>query len=706
MATEIIEYRYPYNPEGNNPECHIDKEEKQINAVNINYRFVLPNQAPFFKEGLIVYSISEKRNLVLDTDFILTHRFKSASEVLKRDIYGSLTLINNDILGTLLLSYSTLGGVYSNRDLETLAGLSGIMVGRRYVDWEDIVDVPDEFPPYYHKHDVKDINDIDKLIEAIDGITDVLSGETHPNHKHPMEAIDGLLDRFDLTVSSTENVVYTPIDSIVLRDYPTVIALTYPKPNSTVVFVTEILITNNININRLLVFGSYRNDMGVGDDWKVSKVISDNDFFTKKFSGSYTERGEPILYLKRKEGDWGTVTVSVIKTIYSIPTKDLLTGEYIFEKATTLVGTPRDILYDVYRHEVEEVDNDLTKLAERVTVNEGDISNLETDLGKTKGRVTVNEGDISNLETDLKKTKDRVTTNENDISDLETDLGKTKDRVSVNENDISDLETDLGETKGRVTVNESDISKLRSDLTTTNGNVTTNKNDISKLRTDLTSTNGNVTTNKKDIAALDERVSANEDAIDGGDNSLVSRVTANEKDISKLQTDLTTTNRNVTTNKNDISKLRTDLTTTNGNVTTNKNDISKLRSDLTTTNGNVTTNKNDISKLRSDLTTTNGNVTTNRNDISKLRSDLSTTNGNVTTNKNDISRLRTDLTAVTNRVNTLESTVSTLSQTVSNLEQELKNYLRLTGGTLTGTLNTRAISTTGNISVRGRVITS
>ena len=387
MSDTSTEFKYPYNPEGNLPECIIENELATITYVDENYIFVVPRQSPFFKEDLIIHSEILDRNLVIEEDYILSHKFAGASKQLEKDIYGSITLIGVGRRDVLHLTYSTLGGDYTYRDQDALRSLTGIMTGQRYVNWDDIVDPPHQFPPVEHLHDAEDIKDMDDVVDALDRISDLISGETHPSHRHTMDKIDGLVEALAKCVSNDKNIFYDTIDPVAIKGFEKVIAITMPASSISVCSVTEILINDGVKSNRLLAFGEVEDGKGVGGDWKYIRVISDNDNFLNRVSGSYSETGNPILYLESKASAWPDCTLTIVKTVYSDYEDEFLTGIYSVQTATTLVGNikSKDLIcyirnLDPILEDIETIGDLINALDDRVEQNEKDIAAINRDL--------------------------------------------------------------------------------------------------------------------------------------------------------------------------------------------------------------------------------------------------------------------------------------------------------------------------------------
>lgn len=125
-------------------------------------------------------------------------------------------------------------------------------------------------------------------------------------------------------------------------------------------------------------------------------------------------------------------------------------------------GCYTDLLFA--QKKIENLENDLDALEQRVTTAEGEINNLQSDLTALTNRVSTAETNITNLQ-------GRMTTAENDIDTLQTNVTNLTSRVTTAEGKIDENTTNISvnETAINNIVNgTTKLSYLRA--TNTNGN--------------------------------------------------------------------------------------------------------------------------------------------------------------------------------------------------------------------------------------------
>ena len=206
---------YQYDPFGNYPPNLITNEHHSVTppTASDQANFIVPDAAPFFALGLIVRSGPAPTDPVLveGTDYILTHRFVEASQFLNRQIYGSITFLNQMYSGMVWLTYQTLGGTYTLDDYSIVENLTRSLYSIRVVTWTQVVPLVAAFPPLPHPHNVADLTGMADVVVVLNSILTALqqSGgnvntlattlQTHLNavSSHSKSQVGlGLLDNF------------------------------------------------------------------------------------------------------------------------------------------------------------------------------------------------------------------------------------------------------------------------------------------------------------------------------------------------------------------------------------------------------------------------------------------------------------------------------------------------------------------------------
>lgn len=172
---------YPVDYTGLLASNQVQGEQQIITPPGLRrYHFMVPRFAPFYENGLTI-SLRDINNvihpLVKGVDFYLTHKFMDASLATMHPIYGSITFLRRDIVGTVILTYQTLGGVWTIDDQAILQILAETSRNPRETTWEQVVERPIDFPVVDHEWNLDDMVGAKEIVQGIAGIeAAILSG--------------------------------------------------------------------------------------------------------------------------------------------------------------------------------------------------------------------------------------------------------------------------------------------------------------------------------------------------------------------------------------------------------------------------------------------------------------------------------------------------------------------------------------------------
>lgn len=170
----------PFDPTGKAASNRISSERQTISAPGwSNFYFIIPKLAPYFQESLVVVHHPSGRRLYEGVDFLCSHKFHDASLACGKPIYGSLTFFDKTLAGVVELTYQTIGGEWVIDEQTIQEILSNKLVNPRITTWEEVVEVPREFPVIDHEWDLVDMVGASAIVEKLEGIRDaiILAGE-------------------------------------------------------------------------------------------------------------------------------------------------------------------------------------------------------------------------------------------------------------------------------------------------------------------------------------------------------------------------------------------------------------------------------------------------------------------------------------------------------------------------------------------------
>lgn len=185
MATNTV-VSYPFDPEGTAPSNLITGEVQVLDPPNYSdFYFLIPRAAPFFANSLEIVKIDEARQLVRGQDYTPSYRFNDASSQCASDLYGAITILKRSMAGGVRMKYQTLGGPWTIDEQKILELLSNAQRDPRITTWEQVVEMPERFPPIDHAWDVVDMVGMSKVVEVLYDIVSAIqdqAGAALPAH--------------------------------------------------------------------------------------------------------------------------------------------------------------------------------------------------------------------------------------------------------------------------------------------------------------------------------------------------------------------------------------------------------------------------------------------------------------------------------------------------------------------------------------------
>jgi len=146
---------------------NLKTETHVVSAINgVNYQFIVPDWAPFFKTGFSVFHEESGRYLVDGEDFFFSHYFEAADVAMAEKVYGSITLLDVNMTGTFHLQLQSLGGDFVTNVTQALESGLSTLADLQTVLWEDLI-TPPTFPPTSHQHVVTDMDGVNRVIEEM-----------------------------------------------------------------------------------------------------------------------------------------------------------------------------------------------------------------------------------------------------------------------------------------------------------------------------------------------------------------------------------------------------------------------------------------------------------------------------------------------------------------------------------------------------------
>ena len=171
---------YTFDPHARVPANLITNERHTLTPKNgYTFHYIIPDYAPFYIKDLKVYKKTQqgaKTYLVEGVDFVVGYEFLQAVNSTGIPVYGAISFINRNLTGDIYLDYRTVGGAWTisqNKIAEIIADLQYNPV---ITTWEQVANIPYQFPPTAHSHDIQDMTSFADLLNVLRRLGENLQG--------------------------------------------------------------------------------------------------------------------------------------------------------------------------------------------------------------------------------------------------------------------------------------------------------------------------------------------------------------------------------------------------------------------------------------------------------------------------------------------------------------------------------------------------
>ena len=266
------------------------------NGGSTLYPVIIPDEGPFytndFKLELTTNNGATYTPLVLNKDYKFSHSFTEASIATGRPVFGGVILEDKALTGKIRYTCRVIGGLWSAAD--TVVIIAAINTGgydHRTVYWDEIDQVPDNFPVLAHTLAATDITQHDAIIKALNDLTASMSGA---NKKQMM---DYILCHLDCS-GSCEPLDRKHVDDIYLkiRESQRKVALIVAGLTNT--SIKGIILGQSSSLPAVTPKRSNGDDAVEGDYYLLTKKDGTNR------DGLYEVNGAGVLKLKKEIMDF------------------------------------------------------------------------------------------------------------------------------------------------------------------------------------------------------------------------------------------------------------------------------------------------------------------------------------------------------------------------------------------------------------------
>lgn len=173
MTFPII--RYPLDPTGLSPNNRVQGEEHVLGPKAGPYHPIAPYYGPFFDNDLTLKVYCNNVLQTREQDWFVQNLVLTPSRDFSGDVSELILMKNKNEGDVIHITYQALGGPFQN-NMSTLVDLyNAYLVDNRPVDWARVSNKPNEFPPAYHLHMLRDVIGWEPIIVAIERLINTLT---------------------------------------------------------------------------------------------------------------------------------------------------------------------------------------------------------------------------------------------------------------------------------------------------------------------------------------------------------------------------------------------------------------------------------------------------------------------------------------------------------------------------------------------------
>lgn len=180
--------RYALDKTGTNRDNLVAGEIHDLSSRAI--RALAPKYGAFFTNSIEIWDNVSNTPLVPDVDFSCVELLEDATLVFGSELCYIVLIKNQNISSQVRINYQVLGGHYQNV-VEGIVNMYELaMLDNRPVDWINVLNKPEEFPPSIHKHLLDDVVGFEPVVVALERIRNAIEVSNIPTYEALLDYIN------------------------------------------------------------------------------------------------------------------------------------------------------------------------------------------------------------------------------------------------------------------------------------------------------------------------------------------------------------------------------------------------------------------------------------------------------------------------------------------------------------------------------------
>lgn len=164
--------KYPFDPTAVASTNAVSGEIIALDTVS--NQIIVPTYTPFYAQGFSLSPVGGNP-LVPGTDYQLVYLYQEATMDTGHEVVTAIALINDNLTADeLMVSYQTVGERYASEAAAIQEVLATLALSDLTVNWDDIKNKQEEYPPEDHKHSGYDLIGLGELVESIGNVKEAI----------------------------------------------------------------------------------------------------------------------------------------------------------------------------------------------------------------------------------------------------------------------------------------------------------------------------------------------------------------------------------------------------------------------------------------------------------------------------------------------------------------------------------------------------
>ena len=150
-------------------------EEYLIDQCKVHHRrIIIPIKAPFYRASVKVIHNRTQMALQEGLDWGCLLPFDGFFKIDANPVYGAIEIFSHVPEGSVRIHYQGIGEVFVNHPSSLYETLSRYLNEKPTLSWEEVAQVPDQFPSKEHQHTLTDVVGFEDVVTAIQELTQTI----------------------------------------------------------------------------------------------------------------------------------------------------------------------------------------------------------------------------------------------------------------------------------------------------------------------------------------------------------------------------------------------------------------------------------------------------------------------------------------------------------------------------------------------------